>query len=296
MIVLAGGTILLSFFLLAGNLIFNGSAALGVNQSPEEVLSSPAFIKFALIVQDISYFIIPSFIILAGFDPGYGLRIVKLKNISAVEVLLVIILAISAFPVTGLAGRLNSGMVLPDSLSGMEHWMKDKENYADNLLETIMSAGSFWGMMFNLLLIAALPAIGEELIFRGVFQNILKGILRSGHLAVWITAVLFSAVHFQFYGFLPRMLLGVMFGYLFLWSGNIWLPVLAHFINNAVPTAGAYFKGWEVVNGPSVENIGKQIPFALIALLGCIVILLWFRRRSDSFNPEDPDPTLPEQM
>ena len=150
-------------------------------------------------------------------------------------------------------------MALPDWLSGIEQWMRAKEDYADHMLEVIMTPETFSGMWLNLLIIAVLPAIGEELIFRGVFQKTLRDLFRSGHLSVWITSVLFSAIHFQFYGFLPRLILGLVFGYIFLWSRNIWLPVIAHFINNAVPTVGAYIKGWETINEPSVTGAAKQM-------------------------------------
>ena len=280
LIILAGGTLMLSLFLLAGNLIFNGSAGLLPDQTPQEVLNAPGFIKYALIAQDLSYFIIPAIIILAGIDPVYGSEIINPEKISSVEVLLVALLAVCAFPVTGLASQLNSSMALPHSLSGVEHWMRDKEDYADHLLEVIMTPGTFSGMMFNILLIAALPAIGEELIFRGILQKAFQYLFRSGHAAVWITGIIFSALHFQFYGFLPRLLLGVIFGYLFLWGKNIWLPVAAHFINNAVPTAGSYFRGWEAINSQPAYNAAKQIPFAVLAFVTCVVILLWFRGRS----------------
>jgi hypothetical protein len=192
--------------------------------------------------------------------------------------MLVIILALCTFPVTGLAGRLNSGMVLPDGLSGIGEWMRDKEDYADRLLDLIMTPETLKGMWLNIIVIAALPAIGEELIFRGVFQKIFQNIFRSGHLSVWFTSFLFSAIHLQFYGFLPRFILGLIFGYLFLWSRNLWLPVIAHFINNAVPVAGAYIKGWEAVNSPLAGSIGKQITIVIFSLLIVIVILDSFRQ------------------
>jgi len=100
-------------------------------------------------------------------------------------------------------------------------------------------------LIYNLLLMALLPALSEETLFRGTLQQMMyKGtssISTSNnspntkqHVAVWVSAILFSAIHFQFYGFVPRMLLGVLFGYLLLWSGSLWLPILAHFTNNAM--------------------------------------------------------------
>ena len=109
------------------------------------------------------------------------------------------------FPVTGFAGQLNSGMVLPDWLSGVGQWMRDKEDYADHLLDLIMTPETFAGMFLNIIIIAAIPAIGEELIFRGVFQKIFQNLFRSGHLSVWFTSFLFSAIHFQFLWISPKV-------------------------------------------------------------------------------------------
>ena len=146
----------------------------------------------------------------------------------------------------------------------------------DHLLDVIMTPETLSGMWLNLVIIAALPAIGEELIFRGVFQKILQNLFRSGHLSVWFTSFLFSAIHFQFYGFLPRFILGLIFGYLFLWSRNIWLPVIAHFINNAVPTVGAYIKGWDAINQhsdsvPVTQIIGMISPLVYWYNYTCMV-------------------------
>jgi len=88
-------------------------------------------------------------------------------------------------------------------------------------------------LLFNLLTIAVLPAIGEELLFRGIIQTNLEKGFKKPHLAIWLTALIFSFIHFQFQGFIPRVLLGALLGYLFLWSRNLWVPIIAHLIYNA---------------------------------------------------------------
>jgi membrane protease YdiL (CAAX protease family) len=205
---------------------------------------------------------------------------------------MVTILALCAFPVTALAGQFNAGMMLPDWLTGVEQWMREKEDHADNLLKLIMSPVTFSGMLMNIIIIAAIPAISEELIFRGVFQRIFQNLFRSGHFAVWFVSFMFSAIHLQFYGFLPRLILGVIFGYLFLWSRNLWLPVIAHFINNAIPTAGAYLRGWDTLNQSSVPVSWKQIVWVIISLGIVIIVLLWFRKKSDQRNTGNCDSNL----
>jgi uncharacterized protein len=280
MTVIIVGTLLFALFLLTGSLFFNTDPGVLQNKSMEAALQDPRFIKFTLLAQDISFFIVPGIIILKIFNPGHQVDIMSVKTLTINEVILAAILAICSFPITGLAGQLNSGMVLPDQLSGVEQWMKDKEDYADHVMELIMTPETLRGMWLNILIIAAIPAIGEELIFRGILQKILHNFFRSGHLAVWITSFLFSAIHFQFYGFLPRFILGLIFGYLFLWSRNLWIPVTAHFINNAVPTVGAFIKGWDKINNPVDAGIGTQISGVLVSLTAGILILAWFRRRA----------------
>jgi uncharacterized protein len=296
LIVVAVGTVIFTLFLFAGNFIFSGNLSLAGNPAPVTGLSDPGFIRFTLLAQDISFFIIPALIILVFLDPGYQTGILNLKTVRLNDILLVTIMAFCAFPVTGFAGKLNAGMELPDWLSGIEQWMIEKEDYADHLLEVIMTPATFGGMWFNLLLIAFLPAVGEELIFRGVFQKILHNIFRSGHLSVWVTSVLFSAIHFQFYGFFPRLILGLIFGYLFLWGRNIWLPVIAHLINNAVPTIGAYIKGWETINEPAATGDVKHLIGMIVSMAIGITILARFRKRSAEDRELNPDPPQMDQV
>jgi hypothetical protein len=283
LLVLVIGALLFYILILAGSLIFNTDPGVLENPLIDGGLKEAGFIKYSLIVQEIAFFIVPAAIILTKLNPGYQTSIMNIKTLRINDVILVIILAFCTFPVTGFAGQLNSGMVLPDWLSGVGEWIRDKEDYADHLLGLIMTPESFMGFLLNIIVIAALPALSEELIFRGVFQKIFQNLFRSGHLSVWITAFLFSAIHLQFYGFLPRFILGLIFGYLFLWSRNLWYPVIAHFINNAVPVTGAYIKGWEAINSPSGASTEKQIAVVMFSLVVGILILARLRQGAHFF-------------
>jgi hypothetical protein len=142
------------------------------------------------------------------------------------------VLIIVAQPVVGLANELNSHLALPGWLSDVETWMKDKENINAQVTEAFLSTVSASGFLINVLMIAILPALAEEILFRGALAGLLKDWTKNMHAAVLISSLVFAAIHLQFYGFLPRFLLGVVLGYLFFWSGSIWLPVAAHFTNN----------------------------------------------------------------
>jgi len=157
-------------------------------------------------------------------------------------------------PFINLLGDLNHQMVLPKMFSGIEVWMKTSEEQATLLTEKFLNIRTIQGLLFNILLISVIPAIGEELYFRGALQGVLrewKGIRTS----IWLTAIIFSTIHFQFYGFVPRMLMGAFFGYLLFWSENMWLPIVAHFTNNVIAVVFYYLK-FNGVKMPDIDSIG----------------------------------------
>jgi membrane protease YdiL (CAAX protease family) len=135
----------------------------------------------------------------------------------------------------------NANFTFPEFAKGFESWAREKEDAATELTEFLTAFQSTGELFIALLVIAVLPAIGEEIVFRGLIQNELYRGTRNIHLSIWISAILFSAIHFQFFGFVPRMLLGALFGYLYYWSGNLSLAMLAHFVNNGISVLALYF-------------------------------------------------------
>jgi membrane protease YdiL (CAAX protease family) len=294
LVVLGTGLFLFSLFFVAGKLIFNlGGVPLDDTYTvvpAEDIL----FLRYLLFSQHLSFFIVPAIVLLFLFKPPREKGFDDIRKPVIKEVILVIILAYSMLPIISFTGQLNAGMHLPDWLSGVEQWMIGKENTANRLAGIFMKQDSFWGMSLNLVMIAILPAIGEELIFRGIFQKIFYRIFRSGNLSIWVTSFIFSAVHFQFFGFLPRFILGLIFGYLFFWSGNLWMPVIAHFVNNAVSVIASYIQGGDSVNGSSDIPLSNQLAGLIVSFIIFCLILLYFRnnRRSevpDNFHESDLD-------
>lgn len=154
--------------------------------------------------------------------------------------ILVFIVMLVSMPLIELLSNINQQMVLPRFLSGLERWMKDSEAQAQKLIELLLKMDSIGDVFKNLLLIGLFTAIVEELTFRGALQTIMLRWTKNTHAAIWITAALFSAFHMEFYGFLPRLLLGVLFGYFVAWSGSIWPAIWAHFINNGAAVVVTY--------------------------------------------------------
>jgi len=178
---------------------------------------------------------------------------------------------------------------MPDFLSGMD---KDLEKSVIALLK----ADSITGLIINIFVIAFLPAVGEEFLFRGVIQKIFISWTKNIHIGIIVTAVIFSAFHFQFSGFIPRFLLGVLFGYMLVWTGKIILTILAHFINNAVAVVFFYLyygtPRWE-----SAESIGAKNDdfFIMIISLTFTLSLLFIFRKHYSLQKAEKNPTLSEE-
>jgi membrane protease YdiL (CAAX protease family) len=123
----------------------------------------------------------------------------------------------------------------------MPNFLVEMEEGTSEMVRNLLLAEQPHELWFNLLTIAVIPAIGEELIFRGILQKKLDEQLKNPHLAIWLAALIFSAIHMQFQGFLSRMLLGGILGYMYHWTGNLWVPIFAHLVNNAVQIIGQYF-------------------------------------------------------
>ncbi|VBB46918.1 Abortive infection protein [uncultured Paludibacter sp.] len=187
------------------------------------------------------------------------------------QITLVVLLMISVQPFINLLAYFNEQIHLPAALKGLEELFKEYETRAGELTKEFLNVKTGGGYLFNLFLMALLPAFGEELFFRGAMQNVFSEKF-SKITAVWITAVIFSLIHFQMYGFIPRMLLGAMFGYILVWTRTLWLPILAHFVNNALAVSVTFFSG----NDNQLENFGKADTYVYGVISGIIsIFILW---------------------
>ena len=141
-------------------------------------------------------------------------------------------------PTVSLTGYFNAKIQLPSSMEAIETWMKSSEDRAYLLIQQMIAAKGVFMFVLNLIVIAVTAAVTEEFLFRGALQPIIQRKIQNHHLTIWIVAAIFSAIHFQFYGFIPRLILGSYLGYLLYWTKNIWVPVFAHFFHNAVAFIG----------------------------------------------------------
>ena len=163
-----------------------------------------------------------------------------------------ILVMIMALPGINLLADWNSRMSLPDWLKPLEDLMRQQEEAAQALTERFLQGKGIGMLLINVGLLALLPAAAEELTFRGMLQKLIP----NKHVAIWVVAIIFSAIHFQFYGFVPRMLLGAMFGYMLVWTGSLWIPMTMHFVNNAVTVVAYWVIYNNNLNPNSVETFG----------------------------------------
>jgi len=187
-----------------------------------------------------------------------------------------IIIMVAALPFINWMAFVNESFSLPEVFADIEQWMRAAEEDAKVLTEALLFMDNQKTYLLNFLIIAIIPAIGEEFFFRGTIQPFIEKSTGNKHIAIWVTAFLFSALHMQFFGFIPRMLLGALFGYLFVWSKNIWYPIIGHLANNGLAVTAAYFIQKGNLN-PDVEEIGKhEISFSLGGFLIMAFMVYYF--------------------
>ena len=234
--------------------------------------------KLSQLLMSIGVIVIPPFILayLVNLRPLNFLHL-DVKKINGIDIVLVVSFMIMIIPFINLLGDLNHQLVLPKVFSGIETWMKSSEDQATQITERFLNIHNFQGLLFNIFLIAIIPAIGEELYFRGALQGIVQS-WKGVKVSIWIAAIVFSTIHMQFYGFVPRMLMGAFFGYLLFWSENMWLPIAAHFTNNVIAVVFYYlqFNGFKM---PDIDSVGTGHTFWIGIASGAIGIFGIFRLR-----------------
>ena len=242
--------------------------------------SSTTSLKWLQCLQTIGTFLLPPvFCAWLWADNRRPLTWLKMdKCLSWQEALLAIGIMVCAVPAINLLADWNSQIVFPESLRAFEQWAKQQEETAARLTERFLQADNIGILLINIGLMALLPALSEELSFRGTMQQIFG----NGHAAIWATAIIFSAIHMQFYGFIPRMLMGAMFGYIFVWTENLWVPVLMHFTNNGLAVLVYYIVGQSAEGKNYADTIGAGTTWwlGLISLVITSLGLLIFYRRT----------------
>ena len=162
-----------------------------------------------------------------------------------------------ALPLINWLAELNKQMSLPEAFREIEIWMQESEARLEVLTEAYTKGTSIGVLLLNLFVVAFMAALSEELFFRGILQKVAIECTRNKHVGVWLAAIIFSAFHLQFYGFIPRMLMGAFLGYLFVWSGSLWPSILAHFVNNGMAVLLIWLSNRGAI-GSDADKVGIQ--------------------------------------
>lgn len=219
------------------------------------------YLKLMQLFSGVGLFITPTLVYsyLTGFD-------FKFNKIRRQEIILIIAIMILIVPFITLLLEWNMQICFPE-------WLLVFDIDSEAIIDAFLKMGSLWDLLYTLLVIAVVPAIGEELLFRGYLQQKLCRWARNSHIAILITAFLFSFIHLDLQGIIPRFILGILLGYIYYWSRNLWIPILAHFVNNAQAVILSYslFKvdteGYFFFAEPKVDSMISLFSFASVVLL-----------------------------
>ena len=269
-------------------------------------LQSVMALKMAQLVQSLLVFVVPALLAVWCWSrrPAEWLRLRAVGNGWVYAI--VVVLMIVAQPGINMLATWNEGIRLPAFMSEIEQYFQDMEASARELTEMLAAAPTIGTMLLNLVVLAAVPAIGEELSFRGVLLGLIDGDTTLGarispsrrtHIAVWVVGIIFSLIHFQFYGFIPRMLLGVVLGYLLVWTGSLWVPMVAHFTNNALVVLLYFAEEHFAISSESLESFGTgTTSWAGWLSLLLSLLLLWLVRNAVQKRSSAPHPANPAEV
>jgi membrane protease YdiL (CAAX protease family) len=253
-----------------------------INLADPQVINA---LKWAQAISSVILFLIPTFLFAVfTFSGKYGYFLGLKQAEKANMYVLAALCIVLAFPFVFWLGVLNQKIPLPQSVI-------DLENKANGQIEAFFKSRKPVDVLINVLIIGLLPAICEELFFRGALQRIIIQITKSPWAGIIVTAFLFSALHLQFQGFIPRMFLGMVLGALYWYSGSLWTSIFAHFVNNAVQVIAVSF-------APKYINTSPDTPILASVISGVAVwAILWYYQRlstvtySKVYQPDDLTPT-----
>lgn len=246
--------------------LFSGNAA-----------DSLASLRFMQISSQIFTFVLPP-IIYAFLVKENPVKSLGFSESTILWLFIGIAMIYAILPLNSVFAEWNAGLKLPESMSSLEKLMKEMQDSATEIMEKLVNVNNIGGLIINLIMIAGLAAFGEELIFRSIIQTSLIKICKNAHIGIFIASAIFSFIHFEFYGFLPRLVLGLLLGYMFYYSRSIWIPMAMHFVNNGTIVVLYFLNNVKVIN-IDVESFGQTNVAVLILSIIAMIVLSYFSIR-----------------
>lgn len=237
-------------------------------------------LRFMQISSQLFTFVFPpiAYAFLVKENPVNALGLKKSKTL---WILIGIAMIFAIMPFNSILAEWNANLTLPESMSKIESLMKQMQEAATEIIEKFVSVDTIGGLILNLFMIAGLAALGEELLFRSIIQTSLIKICKNAHIGILIASAIFSFIHFEFYGFFPRLILGMLLGYMFYFSGSIWISMLMHFLNNGT-VVFIYFLNNKGITSIDVDTFGQtSIPVLIVSIVVMIVLFLLSIKYSD---------------
>lgn len=235
-------------------------------------------LRISVILQNLFIFIVPAIITAIVFtnNPVKYLSLSKAPSLKAVFGALLIFFV--ATPALNYIVAWNESLTFPESMKQIEYWLRESESTAKAITDALISVNTIPGLIVTILIIGVMTGFSEELFFRGTLQRIIVSASKNIHIAIWITAFIFSLLHFQFFGFFPRLLLGAFFGYLVWWSGSLWVPVIAHALNNSGVVITQYLIKNDLISvNPDKIGVGFD-EYTVTSIILTLVIIVWGRK------------------
>jgi len=279
------------FFLLLGiNFIlcslFIGLTAImffGAEFFTEDYPSSAEVLRYVSSVTEIGVFGLTAFVFAFLVNDKKPMPYLQLRcGVPVLSYLFLVLIIVASIPALSYVIEWNESIKLPQFMSSIEAWMREQEDSLNGISSLMMSGNTVGILLINLLVIAIIPAVCEEFLFRGVILTWFRNIFRNVHVAVFLSAFIFSAIHFQFYGFVPRFLMGLFFGYLFVWTGSIIPCIIAHFINNGTAVIASYLYNKQLIDTEYSDfgNVGDNyFLIAISVIFTSVFIYLLYRKR-----------------
>lgn len=257
-------------------------------QNPQQFPNSWWYLMLLQAISHLFTFLIPGVIYWRWSEQHRVEEFVRRPLPSYLLLAIALLIVLVFMPFNSWIIEWNGNLHLPQGLQRIEEWMLRKEDELATMTRFLTNFSTGAELIVALVVIAIIPAVGEEVLFRGIIQRKIFHKIGDMHASIWATAALFSAIHLQFYGFVPRMLLGAMFGYMYAWTRNLWTPIFAHFINNAATVVIVFLSHQQVINfdieksDSSVSWIVALISLALTARL--LLNLKMISQRSAAIN------------
>lgn len=241
-------------------------------------------IRLATVMQNLLAFMLPAILVGLLTVGGFGRFLGLLRLPSVAEVVGMVALYIAMTPAMNFLVAWNESLSFPEFLAPAEAWLRSRENAAQALTSRMLQMDGPGDLLLTVGSVGLLTGLCEEIFFRGAFQGILLSGKHRRHLSVWVAAAVFSLLHFQFFGFIPRMLLGAFFGYMYLWSGSLWLAVIGHALNNSTVVVATYLLQHGVLSADVSQVGATSADWMLIAGSVAMTAFLFFVCRKFVFH------------